>query len=369
MPDLSQASLLREVLSGAIILAIALLLALLVHPVLTRLARGLAAKSKTTLDDALVAAMTGPLFVFVLVHGVFLALTTTTFLDSWQAKVNQAWLASALTVVVWGLQRVANAVIRWYGQEVATNTGTSLDDKMLPLVRRIVTAAIYVIGALLILDNLGIKLSPLLAGLGLGGLAVALALQPTLSAFFAGVYVAADGGIAVGDFIEVEGGPMGQVKDIGWRTTKIETPPGNLVTIPNSKLVDSVVTNYQGPTPEMNAVINCGVSYESDLARVEQVCLEVAREVIRDLPDSVVAKGFQPILRFREFGDSNIGFITILRAKDRGSTFLVTHEFVKRLHARFTVEGIEINYPVRKMVYASQGAAPKPGAAMQNRHP
>ncbi len=370
MPEFAQGSPLWETIVALIILAGSVLVALMVHPALTRVARGLAARSKTTLDDALVAAITRPLFVFVLVHGTFAALTTTTFLDAWQDKVNKAWLATALAVAVWGIQRVANAVIQWYGHEVATRTGSKLDDKLLPLVRRLINAAILVIGALLILDNLGVKLSPLLAGLGIGGLAVALALQPTLSAFFAGAYVIADGGIAVGDFIEVSGGPMGNVSDIGWRTTKIQTPEGNLVIIPNSKLVDSVVTNFQAPTPDMNAVVKCGVSYESDLARVEQVALDVARQVIQDLPDSVVVKDFQPIFLFREFGDSNVDFITILRAKDRGKTFPLTHEFVKRLHARFAAEGIEINYPVRKLVYAAdsngQGQKATVGGANSN---
>ncbi len=354
LPDFARGSIFWEAAFGALILAIALVLAGLVHPVLTRFAKGITARTKTTLDDLLVEAVSRPLFLLVLAQGLFLALTTTTFLDRWQDYVNRAWLVAILALVFYGLQRVLSAVIRWYGQEMASRTGSKLDEKLLPLVRRFITIAIYTVGALLVLDNLGVKLGPLIAGLGLGGLAVALALQPTLSNFIASAFVVADGAIGVGDFIELQGGPMGNVVDIGWRSTKVQTPEGNLVILPNAKLVDSIVTNYQAPTPEMNTVVACGVSYESNLARVERVALDVGKQVVQDLPDSVVVKTFEPILRFRDFGDSNINFILILRAKDRGNTFLLTHELVKRLHARFAQEGIEINYPVRKLVYVSQ---------------
>ena len=360
IPDFARGSVLWEAAFAAAILSAAIGVAFLLHPLLTRMVKLLTGRTRTTLDDLLLEAGSRPVFIFVLVHGFFLALTSTSFLDPWQGYINKAWAISVVVVVLYALQRLTNALIRWYSQEVAARTRSRLDEKLLPLVRRFLSVVIYGIGALLILDNLGIELSPLLAGLGLGGLAVALALQPTLSNFFAGTYVVADGAISVGDFIELDGGAMGQVVDIGWRTTRINSPAGNVVIIPNSKLVDTIVTNYQAPTPEMNAVISCGVSYDSNLAQVESICLEVSRETIRELPDTVVVKEFEPVLRFREFGDSNINFIVVLRAKDRGNTFLLTHEFIKRLHARFAAEGVEINYPVRKLVYGTGDGARSP---------
>ncbi len=357
LPDFAKGQPLWELAFGGIILGISLVVALMLHPLLTRVAKALTARTKTTLDDLLLKAVSRPLFILILVQGLFLALTTTTFLDRWQDYVNRAWLVSVMAVIIYGLQRSLSALITWYGQEVASRTRSSLDEKLLPLVRRFVSIAIYLIGALVILDNLEVHLGPVLAGLGLGGLAVALALQPTLSNFIAGAFVAADGRIGVGDMIELQGGPMGQVVDIGWRSTKIQTWEGNLAIIPNSKMVDTVVTNYQAPTPQMNVLVNCGVSYESDLARVEKVCLEVGQEVVRDFPASVIVKDVAPVVLFREFGDSNINFMVTLRAQSRGDTFTVSHEFIKRLHARFAKEGIEINYPVRKLMYPSGDGA------------
>ncbi len=357
LPEFARGSVLWESGFGAIIVLAALGVALIVHQLLTHFAKLLTSRTKTTLDDLFVEAISRPVFVFILAQGLFLALTSTSFLDRWQSYINKAWLATVMAIVFYGIQRLVNAIIRWYGQEVATKTKSHLDDKLLPLVRRFSTVTIYVIGGLLILDNLGVRLSPLIAGLGIGGLAVALALQPTLSNLFASGFVVADGTMGVGDFIELQNGPMGEIVDIGWRSTKVLSPAGNLVIVPNGKLVDTIVTNYQAPDPEMNAVIGCGVSYESDLARVEAVCIEVGQEVLQSLPDSVVVRSFAPLVRFREFADSNVNFIVILRAKDRGSTFLLTHEYMKRLHARFANEGIEINYPVRKLVYSPRNGA------------
>ncbi len=360
LSDFARGSVLWEAAFGALILLVALVLALGVHPLLTRVAKGLTAKTKSTLDDLLVEAVSQPLFLFFLAQGLFLALTTSTFLDRWQDYVNKVWLATMLAIAFYTIQRVVNAIIRWYGHEVAIKTKSQLDEKLLPLVRRFVTIVIYATGALLILDNLGVKLSPLIAGLGLGGLAVALALQPTLSNFIASAFVVADGAIGVGDFIELQGGPSGTVLDIGWRSTKMQTLEGNLVILPNSKVVDSIVTNYQTPTPEMNVILECGVSYESDLERAEAVCLEVARQTMQELGDSVAVPAFQPMLRYKAFGDSNIAFFIVLRAKDRSNSLLLRHEFIKRLHARLARESIEINYPVRKLVYASQDGARTP---------
>jgi small-conductance mechanosensitive channel len=360
IPDFALGSPYWEAAFGAIIFGGALAIAFLLLPLVTRVVKLLARRTGTTWDDLMLQAVNRPLFLFLLVHGFFLALTSTSYLDRWQNYLDKAWLVSMVVVLLYGLRRVTHALIQWYGQEVAVRTRSRLDEKLLPLVSRIVTVIIYAVGGLLILDNLGIELSPLLAGLGIGGLAVALALQPTLSNFFAGTYVVADGSIGVDDFIELEGGTMGQVVDIGWRVTKIQTPAGNVVIIPNGKLVDSIVTNYQSPTPEMNAVISCGVSYESDLAQVESVCLEVAKQTMEELPDSVVVKSFKPAVVFREFGDSNINFIVVLRAMSRDNTFLLTHEFIKRLHARFTALGIEINYPVRKLLYQVHDGARAP---------
>jgi small-conductance mechanosensitive channel len=122
-----------------------------------------------------------------------------------------------------------------------------------------------------------------------------------------------------------------------------------MMVIPNSRLIESIITNYYGPSKELAVMVESGVSYSSDLAKVEAVSLEVAREIIEQLPESVKAR--EPWFAYEAFGDSNINFWVWLYAKDRISSFHIKSELIKRLHTRFAQEGITINYPVRLLTY------------------
>ncbi|MBI4201312.1 MAG: mechanosensitive ion channel family protein [Chloroflexi bacterium] len=318
----------------------------------------LAARSSTNLDDLLLRALRRPAGVFVVIQGTFIALTAITLLNEWQAAINKGWGVLMLATAFWAIQRGVNVLLTWWGQELASRAASDWDNRVLPILRRASSFAILAIGALVVLERLGVSISPLLAGLGIGGLAVAIALQPTLSSFISGTYLLTDGSIRPGDFIEVQGGPSGTVLDVGWRSTKLLNPPNNVVTVPNSRLADSIVTNYNLPAPATNVVLSCGVSYESDLKQVEAQALEVMREVRDRLPEA--DKSSDPWVGFSEFGDSNITFFCVLRAVNRGASFLVRSELIKALHHRFQQEGIEINYPVRKLVYAGDGKTDHP---------
>jgi small-conductance mechanosensitive channel len=232
---------------------------------------------------------------------------------------------------------------------VAPRKKSGVDPKLIPPFRRFLVLLIYALAGMLILDQLNISISPLIAGLGIGGLAVALALQPTLSNFFAGTYLVSDNVISPGDYIELESGPRGYVVEVGWRSTRLRTPFNNLVVIPNSRLSDSIVTNYFGPTMEIGVLVESGVSYNCDLQQVEKVSMEVAKEVIQELPEAVAES--EPWFGYERFGDSNIEFWIWVEATSRIGSFVIKTELIKRLHQRFSQEGIEINYPVRKLIF------------------
>lgn len=290
--------------------------------------------------------------LFIISLGIFLALKALPGQHSWQNMVNTGWTILLVLLVARALANILNVVANWYSRTVAPRTATEIDDKMLPIFRRIMMVIIYGVAALIVLDTLGVSITPLLGGLGITGLAVALALQPTLSNFFAGTYVLTDTAIKPGDYIELQGGPAGYVVGIGWRSTKIRSWLNNLVIVPNSIVADSVVTNYQAPDPAINVLVTCGVSYDSDLEKVQQVSLEVAQEVLETVQGAV--KGNEPWFGYDKFGDSNIEFWIFLQAEDRTGSFVVTNELIKRLHARFAKEKIEISYPVRKLVYPEE---------------
>ncbi len=215
------------------------------------------------------------------------------------------------------------------------------------LVVQVSRVVILVVGVLIALDKIGIAITPILTALGVGGLAVALALKDTLENLFAGFHVLATKQIKVGDYIRLQSGEEGFVEDITWRNTILRQPTNNLIIVPNSKLSTSIITNFHMPQPELNVIVPVGVSYDSDLEKVERVTLEVAREVQKEVEGGV--PDFEPRIRLTSFGDFSINFNVILRAKDFESQHLLRHEFIKRLKKRYEQEGIKIPFPVREV--------------------
>ncbi len=215
------------------------------------------------------------------------------------------------------------------------------------LLNRVVSVIIFIIAIVIILGYFKLDITPLIAGVGLGALAIGLALQSTLSNFFAGMHIISDRPIDIGDFIELDQNTSGFVEDIGWRSTRIRTWTDNLIVIPNAKLADSNILNYSKPKQDLSFFIPCGVAYESDLKKVEKVALEVAKKIQQTIPGAI--KDFEPLFRFKEFGDSNIEFITILRVEEPMKRFSVRNEFIKALKERFDKEDIEISWPIVKL--------------------
>jgi len=312
----------------------------------------LEARRRATFASQFLGSMGRPVFLLVIVEGIILALSSVSYIETWRENLARASVAVVIALVTYALARGGGVLLVWYLNRVKVR------QSLIRLIRRIALLVIYIIGLLVLLDYLGISISPLIAGLGIGGLAIALALQPTLSNFFAGAQIVSDNVVRVGDYIELDSGVRGYVTEVGWRSTRIRTAFNNMVIVPNSRLADSTITNYYGPSMEIGVIVNAGVSYSSDLAHVERVSLEVAREVIEELDEAV--KTFEPWFGYEEFGDSNINFWVWLQANDRIASFRVTSELIKRLHARFGEEGITINYPVRRLEYDRLESLPPP---------
>jgi small-conductance mechanosensitive channel len=180
------------------------------------------------------------------------------------------------------------------------------------LTRKVLYWFVVVVGCVIVLTEIGIEITPVLAALGVGSLAVGLALQPTLSNLFAGFNLSLNQRVRVGDFVRLDSGQEGRVLDIGWRATEIRSIGDSLVSVPNAKLAEMIVTNVSLPGEDLALRVEVGVSYASDLEQVERVALEVARAVQADVEGA--ARDHEPILRFLGFGDSSINFMVVLRA-------------------------------------------------------
>jgi small-conductance mechanosensitive channel len=208
---------------------------------------------------------------------------------------------------------------------------------------------VWTIGGLVLLDSLGVAITPLLTALGVGGLAVALALQDTLSNLFAGVHILASRKVQPGDFIQLDNGMEGYVEDTNWRNTIIRQLPNNLLVVPNATVASSIVTNYHLPEHEISVTVACSVSYESDLEHVERVTIEVGQEVMQEVKGAVPEH--EPTVRYNTFGDNSITFNVGLRAADISAQALIIHEFIKRLQSRYQREGIDNSSPTGTIVY------------------
>jgi len=326
----------------------------IIFPIMLRLAH----VSQLDLNGRIISSIKLPVTLGILILSGYLAIAMALDLSSDSLKsVNHTVGILGLALGVITVALITSTAFSWYIEIVAPRTQSTLDDQLMPLIRRIVVVTIYALGGLIILDQLDISISPLIAGLGLGGLAVALAIQPTLANVFAGTYVLAEGVIKPGDYIELEGGETGgSVLDVGWRSTRIRTWTNNLVVIPNSRFAETIITNYAEPHSGVNVAVYCGVSYETNLTHLERVCQEVMDMVIHDSPNANEKWG--GFFGIKSFDDSNITFWLFVQANDRLSSFSLKTTLMQNLHDRLNNEGIVINYPVRTLQWAPSTDAP-----------
>ena len=347
-----------DLLTSAVIMGAAVVIALLFSRVIFRLLLRAARLSGGDLDDRIVAAAKGPVTGYIILLGLYLAIEVPLTLPA--AVDDVVGKAAALAGVVISavlINAIGATALRWFEEYLSNTDAAGTGSWALPLVRRGMLALVFAMAVMVSLDILGINISPLIAGLGIGGLAVALALQPTLSNLFAGTYVITEGVVSAGDYIEMEGGITGYVVDVNWRSTRLRTWTNNLVIIPNSRFAETIITNYSKPDEHVNLYLTCGVAYESDLQQVEAASMEVMQEVERE--HQGVVPGYGVYFGYENFGESNIDFWLFMQAKNRLAGFEVQSELIKRLHARLTAEGIVINYPVRTLRFADDAASPE----------
>lgn len=312
---------------------------------LVRLSRW-ARRTDSPVGDVILSAVRTPFLVLCAMLGIYVALE---FSDIPKAFVDRADKGLSI-LAVFAVALVTANILTGFARIRAERIESVLP--VTSLTENIIRIVVYGVGTLIVLHKIGISIVPILATLGVGGLAVALALKDTLSNFFAGFHIVATRQIRVGDYLKLSSAEEGYVNDISWRTTKIRTLSGNLVLVPNAKLTELIVTNYTLPEKDMAVPVDLGVHYDSDLAKVEQVTCEVAAEVMKEVPGGVPE--FTPFIRYHTLGAFSIDFSVILRGREFVDQYLIKHEFIKRIHERFAKEGIVIPYPIRALNYEQE---------------
>ena len=208
----------------------------------------------------------------------------------------------------------------------------------------IIKGSILALGFLIALSSLGISITPLITALGVGGLAVALALQDSLSNLFAGIHLLLEKSIRLGDFIRLESGQEGTVEDITWRTTRVRMLSNNMVIIPNNKLSQSVVTNFSLPEKRMSLQVPVSVSYESDPDKIEAILNDEAGKAVGQV-EGLLADPAPVVRLIPGFGASSLDFTLNCHIEDAVNQGQIVHELRKRIFKRLKEEGIEIPFP------------------------
>ncbi|MEZ5351587.1 MAG: mechanosensitive ion channel family protein [Bryobacteraceae bacterium] len=299
-------------------------------------------------DEVLVESLRFPFLVWVLILAIHVATQNADLPARPAAWVGRILLVLWLLSFTVTLAQLAGKLVKLYGDRLQGALPVTTMTQSLAVI------VVSILGGTLILNALGFSITPILTALGVGGLAVALALQDTLANFFAGFYISVSGQIRLEDYIKLESGEEGYVADIGWRATTLRTLPNNMVLIPNSKMAQSIVTNYHLPNPPMSLLVPVGVSYDSDPAHVERVLIEEATQAAAEVPGLLSDPA--PFVRFIPgFGDSSLNFTLICRVKEFVDQYLVQHELRKRIFTRFRSEGIEIPFPIRTVYLKNAG--------------
>ena len=296
-------------------------------------------------DTIIPSALAGVVPLWFATAGAWAAVVILPLRPGLEAVAGRTLSAIVIASATYAAARIAADLVRLFALR---SGGAARSSSIFVNLTRL---AIGLIGLLVLLQSLGISITPLLTALGVGGLAVALALQDTLSNLFAGIHIVTSKKVKPGDYVQLDSGEAGYVVDVNWRFTSIRDLPNNVIIVPNARLGSSIVTNYYRPRPELAVPFEGRVAYGSDLDRVERVTLEVAREVMRDVPGGI--PDAEPSVTFHTFGEAGVHFNVMLRAREFADQFAVRHELVKRLHARYLREGIEIPYPVREIVLDS----------------
>lgn len=278
-----------------------------------------------------VHALSGVAIVWGTIAGLYAALETVNLNPRLDLLISRLLQVLALASATFVAARFAAGSVTHYGGGVEKRL---LSASLFASIAQIV---VITFGALIILNSLGIAITPLLTALGVGGLAIALALKDTLANLFSGIQIIASRQLRPGDYIKVESGFEGVVQDINWRNTTISELSNNLVVIPNEKLAQSIFTNYQLPEAELTVSVPVMVPYGSDLNEVESVALDAAAAALEDMQAVV---GDRPYVRFRELGDTAVGLTVNIRTPQFADQFKARSYLIKRLYDGFSRAGL-----------------------------
>ena len=323
-----------------------------------RVVKFIVGRTKTTLDDRVLKSVRVYLPYIAIITSLWLSLEAVypdMIVISGYSEFD-IFVTLMLAVLGLMLASIADAVLVWYGIEIRTDKRKVREKDVFPFVRNVFKVAIVMVFAVFILHRLGFETGAIITGLGVGGLAVALALQDTLSNFFAGIHILVDKPFKEDDYIKLEGGIEGTVKQIGWRTTRLVTLAQNEIVVPNTKMAGSVLENYCTPQELSGVLYQIGVDYREDIDTVEKLITDTLHDVAKKvgiIDESTIW------VRFDSFGDFSLDFKFGFLVRGYLSRFGVQKEVFRELFYRFRKNDINIPFPVRVIYNKEEPKAKK----------
>jgi MscS family membrane protein len=297
-------------------------------------------RSKTKLDDIIVDMLEEPIVLIATIIGVWFAVGQLSFPEGvmdWFDKVY--WVMITLTIT-WLLARLIDAIIREYIVPLTEKTEGDLDDQIVPIVRKAIRAAIWILGIIIALNNAGYNVGALLAGLGIGGLALAMAAKDTVANIFGGVTIFTDKPFKINDRVKINGFD-GTITEIGIRSTRLKTLENRIVTIPNSKFTDGMVENVTSE-PHRKVVLKLGLTYDTTADKIQ-----AGMKALQDIVDENENLEENTVISFTEFGDFALGILFIYYINKEADIMGTQTEVNLEVKKRFEELAIEMAFPTQ----------------------
>lgn len=307
--------------------------------VLEKIILKLTTKTKTDLDDLIIEKSSKPLTIIALLLGVRFAFVQLGLAELASKNIIMAIHSLIGIIVAVLIYRIFNISFSRVFRKVAKKAHKQTNEAMLQLTKVTLKVVLVTASIIYLLGIWGIEVGPILTGLGIGGIAIAFALQSSLANVFGGISMILDKSVNVGDLVNLDGGVSGKIERIGLRSTKVMTFDNEIVIVPNSKLADGNIHNVAQPNPVVRVVIPFGVAYGSNIEKVKKIVLDEIKKV----KNLVLSP--EPHVKFLEMADSSLNFKAYFFVETFDVRLSAIDEANTRIYNALNKAKIEIPFP------------------------